>query len=93
MAQAKGKGIPYKVVIGYTAPKDFYSPDYDTYDEKNEQSDLRTTLYWTPTILTSPTNNTVKIKFFNNDFSQSFRVIVEGITTDGKLTHVEKVIE
>jgi len=93
VAQAKGKGIPYKVVIGYTAPKDFYSPDYDTYDEKNEQSDLRTTLYWTPTILTSPTNNTVKIKFFNNDFSKSFRVIVEGITTDGKLTHVEKVIE
>ncbi|MEP6465994.1 MAG: hypothetical protein ABJB05_06795 [Parafilimonas sp.] len=38
-------------------------------------------------------NNTVKIKFYNNDFSQRFRVIVEGITTDGKLTHIEKMVE
>ncbi|MEP6682701.1 MAG: hypothetical protein ABJA35_05545 [Parafilimonas sp.] len=93
VAQAQGKGIPYKVVIGYTAPKEFYSPDYDTYNEKNEERDFRTTLYWAPSILTSPNSNTVKIKFYNNDFSQSFRVIVEGITTDGKLTHIEKVVE
>ncbi|HEY2727447.1 MAG TPA: hypothetical protein VGI61_09765, partial [Parafilimonas sp.] len=93
VAKTEGKGIPYKMVIGYTAPKEFYSPDYDTYNEKNEEKDMRTTLYWAPTILTSPNSNTVKIKFYNNDFSQSFRVIVEGITTDGRLTHVEKVIE
>ncbi|MBV9960880.1 MAG: hypothetical protein JO072_01420 [Parafilimonas sp.] len=87
------KGIPYKVVIGYTAPKEFYSPNYDTYNEKNEQKDMRTTLYWAPTIITNPGSNKVRIKFYNNDFSQSFRVIVEGMTTDGKLAHIEKVIE
>ncbi|MEP6465996.1 MAG: hypothetical protein ABJB05_06805 [Parafilimonas sp.] len=93
VAKTEGKGIPYKIVIGYTAPKEFYSPDYDTYDEKNEEPDFRTTLYWAPTILTTPNSNTVKIKFYNNDFSKGFRVIVEGITTDGKLTHIEKVVE
>jgi hypothetical protein len=88
-----GKGIPYKMIIGYTAPKEFYSPNYDTYNERNEEQDLRTTLYWAPMVLTTPTNNTVRLRFYNNDFTQSFRVIVEGITTDGKLTRVEKVIE
>ncbi len=91
--KTESKGISYKMVIGYTAPKEFYSPNYDTYNEKNEEKDIRTTLYWAPTLLTTPGNNTIRLKFFNNDFSQSFRVIVEGITTDGKLTHVEKVIE
>ncbi len=86
-------GIPYKVIIGYTAEKQFYSPDYGTYNEKNEEQDLRTTLYWAPTILTTPGNNTIRIKFYNNDFTQRFRVIVEGLTADGRLTHIEKVVE
>ena len=90
---SKGKGIPFKIVIGYTEQKEFYSPNYDSYNEKNEDKDLRTTLYWAPNVLTSPANNTIRLKFYNNDFSQSFRVIVEGITTDGRLAHIEKVIE
>ena len=45
------KGIPYKIVIGYTAQKEFYSPNYDTYDVRNEEKDIRTTLYWAPTII------------------------------------------
>ena len=91
--QTEGKGIPYKIIIGYTAQKEFYSPDYGTYNERNEEQDLRTTLYWAPMVLTTPDNNTVRLKFYNNDFTQSFRVIVEGMTTDGKLVHIEKVIE
>jgi hypothetical protein len=87
------EAIPYKVIIGYTAQKEFYSPNYSTYDEKNEERDMRSTLYWAPLILTTPGNNTVRLKFFNNDFSQRFRVIVEGMTTDGRLAHIEKVIE
>ena len=89
----KGTGIPYKLIIGYTAQKEFYSPDYGTINQRNEEQDLRTTLYWAPMVLTTPSNNTIKLKFYNNDFSQSFRVVVEGMTTDGKLTRIEKVIE
>lgn len=94
MQQAQsGGGLPYKLIIGYTTPKEFYSPDYATYDQRNENVDLRTTLYWDPMILTQPGNSTIKIKFFNNDYSQSFRIVLEGITTDGRLAHIEKVIE
>lgn len=91
--QTQGKGIPYKMIIGYTGQKEFYSPDYNSYNEKNEQQDLRTTLYWAPMVLTSPGNNNIRLKFYNNDFSQGFRVVVEGMTTDGKLAHIEKVVE
>jgi hypothetical protein len=93
VVKTEGKGLPYKIIIGYTAQKEFYSPDYGTINEKNEERDLRTTLYWSPMVLTTPANNTVRLKFYNNDFTQSFRVIVEGITADGKLAYIEKVIE
>jgi hypothetical protein len=89
----KGSGLPYKLIIGYTTPKEFYSPDYATYDQRNESADMRTTLFWDPMVLTQPGSNTVKIKFFNNDFSQGFRIVVEGISTDGRMAHIEKVIE
>lgn len=93
VATTPGKGLPYKVIIGYSEQKEFYSPNYDIYSEKNDQKDLRTTLFWSPNVLTTPTNNTFRLKFYNNDVTQRFRVIVEGITTDGKLAHIEKVIE
>jgi hypothetical protein len=92
-SRPSGPGIPYKVVIGYTAQKEFYSPNYGTFDQRNDETDMRSTLYWAPTILTTPSNNTVRLKFYNNDFSRGFRVILEGMSTDGKLTHIEKVIE
>ena len=89
----KGKGMPSKLVIGYAPQKEFYSPNYATFDQRNEQEDLRSTLYWNPMILTNAINRTVKLTFFNNDITRSFRVIVEGVTKDGRLTHIEKVIE
>ncbi|MFT4156165.1 hypothetical protein [Parafilimonas sp.] len=93
VASTPGKGLPYKVIIGYTGQKEFYSPNYDIYNNNTNDRDLRTTLFWSPNILTTPANNTFRLKFYNNDITQRFRVIVEGITTDGKLAHIEKIIE
>ena len=88
-----GKGLPYKNVAGYTAIREFYSPNYGTFNEKNEREDLRTTLYWNPMVLTDPENHRIQLSFYNNDVTDSFRVIVEGMSPDGKLTRVEKVVE
>lgn len=88
-----GKGMPYKNVIGYTVMKEFYSPNYASIDPRNEAEDLRSTLYWNPMILTSPENHRIILSFFNNDVTDAFRVIVEGVSKDGRLTHVEKVLE
>ncbi len=88
-----GKGLPYKNVIGYTIMKDFYSPNYGTIDSRNEAQDVRSTLYWNPMILTTGENHKIVLSFYNNDVTDAFRVIVEGVTKDGRLTHVEKVLE
>ena len=87
------KSLPFKQVIGYTAQKEFYSPNYGTFDQRNDLEDLRSTLYWNPMIFTTKENHIIKLTFYNNDITHSFRVIAEGVTADGKLTHIEKVIE
>ncbi len=93
VAQTQSKGLPYKMVIGYTVQKEFYSPNYATFDSRNDEQDLRTTLYWNPMILTNQENHSIRLHFYNNDFTKSFRIVVEGMSTDGRLTHLEKVIE
>ncbi|HEY0356608.1 MAG TPA: hypothetical protein VGC29_10410, partial [Flavisolibacter sp.] len=87
------KGLSTNKVTGYTPIKEFYSPNYDRFDIRNGELDLRTTLYWNPLVSTTRTNNTIKIVFNNNDASSAFRVIVEGMSKDGLLTHFEQVME
>jgi hypothetical protein len=89
----KGKGLSSNTIIGYSPIKQFYSPDYERFDPTYERTDLRTTLLWKPEIMTQPGNNKVVLKFFNNDVTHSFRVIIEGMTRDGRLAHVEKIME
>ncbi|MEP6674488.1 MAG: hypothetical protein ABJA78_05015 [Ferruginibacter sp.] len=88
-----GKGLNNNLVTGYTLIKEFYSPNYAAFNEKDIQKDIRTTLYWNPLISTSPKNHEISISFYNNDVSNSFRVIIEGMTADGRLTHLEQVME
>jgi hypothetical protein len=88
-----GRGLPFKTIVGYTAEKEFYSPNYGTFDKRNEEPDVRSTLYWNPMVLTSPQHPTIRLTFYNNDITDSFRVIVEGVTKDGRITHIEKTIE
>jgi hypothetical protein len=88
-----GKGLASNKVMGYTAIKEFYSPNYASFKPSNEQRDLRTTLYWNPSLITSPQNNQFVLSFYNNDVSSSFRVIIEGMTRDGKLAHIEQIME
>ncbi|MBS1735044.1 MAG: hypothetical protein JSS98_00380 [Bacteroidetes bacterium] len=89
----KGKGLSSNTIIGYSPIKQFYSPDYETFDPEFDKTDLRTTLLWKPEVMTRPGNSKVVLKFFNNDVAHSFRVIIEGMTTDGRLAHIERIME
>ncbi|MEO6315891.1 MAG: hypothetical protein ABIU63_17870 [Chitinophagaceae bacterium] len=89
----KAKGLDYVQINGYTAVKEFYSPDYATVTALNELPDLRTTLYWAPYILLDKTKKRIKIQFYNNDITKRFRVVLEGVNANDKFAHVEKVIE
>ena len=86
-----GRGMGYALIDGYTKYKEFYSPDYSV--NQTIETDIRTTLYWNPYLLTNPNSRTVKVEFYNNDISKRLRVIIEGINSNGKLTRVEKIIE
>lgn len=86
-------GLSKNTVEGYTPIKQFYSPDYDSFDPRNEQPDVRTTLYWNPLLFTTSKKPSVTVTFYNNDITQSFRVVIEGMTQDGLLTHYEQVME
>jgi hypothetical protein len=76
---------------GYTPVKEFYSPDYATIINTNTQPDLRTTLYWNPNIITNKTTPEQTIKFYNNDITRRFKIVLEGMNADGKLIHMEKI--
>jgi hypothetical protein len=88
-----GKGLSNNIVTGYSEIRQFYSPDYGTINPENEKKDLRSTLYWNPEVITQPGKNKVVLSFYNNDVTSSFRVIIEGMTKDGRLAHVEQVME
>ena len=81
--------IEYK---GYSIAKEFYTPDYSSKETKQVLTDNRTTLYWNPDVYTDTETKSVKLNFFNNDFSKKFKIVVEGFDAAGKLIHVEKRI-
>lgn len=86
-----GKGLSKNTLTGYSVIRQFYAPDYDRTME--DRKDLRTTLYWNPEVILNPGNNKVILKFFNNDVTDAFRVVIEGMSQDGKLTRLIKVME
>ena len=77
------KGIIANKVAGYPKYKEFYSPDYSRENVNTKQSDLRTLLYWNPEIKTK--NGTAECSFFSSDQTGNYKIIVEGITNDGRI--------
>jgi hypothetical protein len=91
--QEPGKGLANNKIFGYTKIKEFYSPNYSTFKQGNEQPDLRTTLYWNPAVILVPQKRETVLRFYNNDVSKAFRVVIEGMTSDGRLAHLEQIME
>lgn len=87
-----GKGLANNKVEGYTPIREFYSPNYSSFSQDNESRDVRSTLYWNPSIVLGAGKSTV-LTFYNNDVTKAFRVIIEGMTREGKLAHIEEVME
>ena len=87
------KGLEHALLTGYSPAKEFYSPNYLVSSPLNEAEDLRTTLYWKPYVLTDKDSKKVSIDFFNNDITKKMRIVLEGFNEDGKLTHIEQIIQ
>jgi hypothetical protein len=82
-----GETITYK---GYSVIKEFYSPNYSV--DKSNKPDQRVTLYWNPSVIVADTNPKIPIVFYNNDRTRQFKIVVEGLTREGKMLMIEKTI-
>lgn len=77
---------------GYTIIKEFYNPDYDLHPN-NEKVDNRLTLSWNPNIYVADVNPHIPIIFYNNDHTKRYKLVVEGVTHNGRMLMIEKIID
>lgn len=77
---------------GFTLVKDFFSPNYKTDPALLNKPDTRITLDWRPNIFVNNIDPVIPISFYNSDRTKRFRVVVEGMTTSGKLISIEQII-
>jgi len=72
--------------LGYQKPAEFYSPKYETKEEKsNAAPDLRTTVFWKPDVLID--KGKAYFDFYTADSSSTYYMVIEGVSSDGKLIH------
>jgi len=69
---------------GYYKARVFYSPQYDDPKTNTQIPDLRSTIYWKPNIVTGK-DGKASVEYFNDDSKGTYRVVVEGIDSDGDL--------
>jgi hypothetical protein len=86
-------GMDFKMQAGYAPIKEFYAPSYAEKEQSIATTDIRTTLLWNPEINLDKINKKAKIRFYNNDRTHSFRIILEGMDSKGKLIHINQLIK
>lgn len=80
-----------QVYEGCQLPKKFYSPDYNSDQDKNKRiPDYRNTLYWKPDLKTGKDGKAIA-EFYASDEKVSYTIVIEGITRDGKIGYSSSV--
>lgn len=73
---------------GFSRVRKFQAPDYSNPTTDATAGDYRATIYWNPDVQTSA-NGKAEVTFFAADLPGMYRVVVDGITADGKPIHGE----
>jgi len=81
-------GMKSASIIGYSVAHQFYSPKYEVRKPSDIKDDFRNTLYWNPVVQTDEEGATW-VEFYNSDQAGEVQVVVEGMTTDGKICRGE----
>lgn len=77
-------GLITSKIKGYQKMRRFYSPVYDPSKPFSEKPDYRPCLLWNPIISTDKSGKS-QIEFFTSDELSDYVVILEGITSDGRM--------
>ncbi|HEX8061573.1 MAG TPA: TonB-dependent receptor plug domain-containing protein, partial [Cyclobacteriaceae bacterium] len=76
---------------GYSIAKEFTSPDYSEHTNGDDRVDYRSTIYWNP-LLVSDGREPLNVSFYSADIPARYRIVVEGVTSDGQAIRGEKII-
>ncbi len=80
-------------VRGFSTVKEFFSPNYSKPEDKKIADDRRSTLYWNPYVIADGEKDRLDFNFYNSDIAKKYKVIIEGMTEEGKLIHIEQEVE
>jgi len=73
--------------LGYQKPSEFYVPKYDVDSVyKDSKPDLRTTIYWNPSLFTDSMGN-ITTGFPTADKDNEYKITLEGISESGEIYH------
>jgi hypothetical protein len=71
----------------------FVSPDYSSAEAKKSRiPDFRNTLYWNSTVKPDKEGK-ARIEFWTSDFISDFEINIQGITPEGKVFSVKKILK
>lgn len=86
----------YAIRLHYSAidpTGSFVSPDYSSAERKKSRiPDFRNTLYWNPSVKPDK-DGKARVEFWTSDFASDFEVNVQGITPEGKMYSIKKIIK
>ena len=69
-------GYLYKA-MPFAGTKQFYSPKYSPRNSASKLTDLRSTIYWAPDVITD-TNGKAIVSFYSADRPGTYTIITEG---------------
>lgn len=79
MASNVSDGMP----LGWQKPARIYTPKYETSASKKTKEQMRSTLYWNPS-LTPTLEGGAAFDFYTSDHKSDATIVIEGLTDDGK---------
>lgn len=80
-------GLNKEKLAGYDPIAMASTPDYSN-NKRSDYADNRISLYWDPMLR----NGESRIRFYNNDYTKKFRVVIQGVSTSGELLQFETVV-
>jgi hypothetical protein len=85
------KGFFIEKRLGYAVNREFYNPDYSL-TPSSSSPDNRTTLYWNGN-LKADNSGMATIRFFNNDVTKKYKLVIQGIDKKGAFIFKEQVLQ
>lgn len=78
-------------INGYYKTREFYAPDYEKINVNSPKPDLRSTIYWNPNVAIK--EGKASLSFFCADKPKQYRVVIEGISKEGKAVSEVKLLD